>query len=167
MNHEHPFPAPQEPKHRSSVLLDPQEKTDAAKVLGFIGVLVLIGFVGLLFFLRPLNSDSDGAESATFPAFSLSALADGSFFSDIATWYGATFPGRDGLRAVQDGLESLYGFRNEQKTSERSDRSAPEPDPPLSDESDSMESENGRSARAVAPFFLFLHCVENDKDFKR
>ena len=43
-----------------------------------------------------------------FPAFSLAAVADGSYFSDISLWFSDTFPGRDGWILAAQRLEALY-----------------------------------------------------------
>ena len=102
----------QEPEH--PVILSSRDKTDTAKVLGFVGVLAVIGLIGLLIFLRPAVSETEGRELTPFPAFSWDAFVSGSYFSGITAWYADTFPGRDGLIAAQHALEKLYGIRTSQ-----------------------------------------------------
>ena len=46
--------------------------------------------------LRPTVSAKEKRTLETFPEFSLSAVTDGSYFSDISLWFSDTFPGRDG-----------------------------------------------------------------------
>lgn len=95
-------------------ILSARDKTDTAKVLGFAGVLAVIGLIGLLIFLRPTVSEAEGRELTPFPAFTWDAFVSGSYFSDITAWYADTFPGRDGLIAAQHALEKLYGIRTSQ-----------------------------------------------------
>ena len=84
------------------------------KQLLFLGFLVLMGFIGLLWFARPKTSTVEKRDLAKFPSFSLAGLWDGSFFSDVSTWYADTYPLREGLIDANTKLEQLYGIRGEQ-----------------------------------------------------
>ncbi|HBF15177.1 MAG TPA: hypothetical protein DDW30_05765 [Clostridiales bacterium] len=106
---EPPAGEPSAKGHRMT--LSAREKTDVAKILGFAGALLVIGLVGLLFFLRPSTSEVEGRELTKFPDFTWNDFWDGSYFSAMTTWYADTFPGRDGLISVQHALEELYGIR--------------------------------------------------------
>ena len=65
------------------------------KILGFGGMLAVMGFIGLLWFARPDTSVVEKRDLAEFPELSWSAFWDGSYFKDIDTWYADTFPLRD------------------------------------------------------------------------
>lgn len=93
------------------IVLSGKEKTDVAKILGFAGVLLVISLVGLLFFLRPSESQTEKRRLTEFPTFTWADFLDGTYFSTLTTWYADTFPGRDGLISMQQALENLYGIR--------------------------------------------------------
>ncbi|MGM9618976.1 MAG: DHHW family protein [Oscillospiraceae bacterium] len=59
--------------------------------------------------LRPSYSEEEKRELAKFPAFSLSALADGSYFRGISLWFSDTFPFREKLVELNSLVESLHG----------------------------------------------------------
>ncbi len=99
------------PVKEPRMTLSAREKTNVAKILGFAGALLVIGFVGLLFFLRPSESQAEKRKLTEFPAFTWADFWDGTYFSAITTWYADTFPGRDGLISAQQALENLYGIR--------------------------------------------------------
>ncbi len=84
------------------------------KILGFGLVLVIMGFIGLLWFARPDTSVVEKRDLAEFPQLSWSAFWDGSYFKDIDTWYADTFPLREGLISGSQTLEHLYGVRSDQ-----------------------------------------------------
>ncbi len=76
-------------------------------------VLIAVFFVlGLLLFLRPKQSATEKRDLATFPALSLSGIWDGSWFSDVETWYADSYPMREKLIAAGTNIENLYGIRN-------------------------------------------------------
>lgn len=104
----------QPPRRQPQPTLSREEKRDVAKIMGFAGTLVVLALVGLLFFLRPAESQTEKRKLTEFPSFSWESFLDGSFFSGITTWYADTFPGRDGLISIQKALEDLYGIRTVQ-----------------------------------------------------
>ena len=59
--------------------------------------------------MRPTVTEKEKRTLETFPEFSLSAVTDGSYFSDISLWFSDTFPGRDGWIMAAQRLEALYG----------------------------------------------------------
>ncbi len=71
-----------------------------------LGILTVIAW---LLPLRPTVSAKEKRTLETFPAFSLAAVADGSYFSDISLWFSDTFPGRDSWILAAQRLETLYG----------------------------------------------------------
>lgn len=77
------------------------------------GLFFLCLTLGMLFSLiiplRPTYSDVEKRELAKFPKFSFTALASGSYFKDIDTWFADTFPFREGLITVNSKLSELRG----------------------------------------------------------
>ncbi|MGM9662817.1 MAG: DHHW family protein [Oscillospiraceae bacterium] len=59
--------------------------------------------------LRPSYSEEEKRELAKFPAFSLSSLADGSYFRGVSLWFSDTFPFREELVELNSLVESLHG----------------------------------------------------------
>ena len=84
------------------------------KILGFGGMLAIMGFIGLLWFARPDTSVVEKRDLAEFPELSWSAFWDGSYFKDIDTWYADTFPLREWLIDRSQTMENLYGIRSDQ-----------------------------------------------------
>ena len=75
-----------------------------------VGLVLVLGMlVGAVFFARPKTSDTERRELEKFPELSLSAMLDGSFFKDVSLWYADTYPGRDGLIALNSKVKDHYG----------------------------------------------------------
>ena len=55
-------------------------------------------------------SETENRELAKLPAFSVSALLDGSFLKDLETYYSDTFPGREMLLKANQKLNGFYHF---------------------------------------------------------
>ena len=90
---------------------------NGAKVLGIlIPVAVLcMGFIlGLCWFLRPAESETEKRELTKFPAFTVESFLSGEFTDQVSLWYADTFPGREGLIKSYHGIQSLFGLRGEQ-----------------------------------------------------
>lgn len=80
------------------------------------GVIFLAALGALTIFawclpLRPAVSESEKRRLEQFPAFSFSALWDGSYFNRIGLWFSDTFPGRDSWILADHRLKQLYGSR--------------------------------------------------------
>ncbi len=91
--------------------------SDGAKTLGLIlPVLVLcVGFLlGLCWFLRPAESETEKRELTEFPKFTVDSFLSGEFTDQISLWYADTFPGREGMIKAYHGIEALFGVRSEQ-----------------------------------------------------
>ncbi len=86
--------------------------------LRFIHVfeIILAAFfvIGMLIPLRPEASDIEKRKLAEFPAFSGSALWDGSYFNDISTWYSDSYPFREGFLTAGSAIEKLYGIHTQE-----------------------------------------------------
>ena len=83
------------------------------KQLLFFGFLVLMGFIGLLWFARPKTSVVEKRDLTEFPKLTLTGVLDGSFCSGVETWYADTYPLRELLIDMDAGMEQLYGFRSQ------------------------------------------------------
>lgn len=80
----------------------------------FLAFIVIVGFIGILWFARPKTSEIEKRELTKFPKLTISGLLDGSFFTGIDTWYSDTFPLREGLISKYHSLQSHYGIRSSQ-----------------------------------------------------
>ena len=77
-------------------------------------VLVVLGGVVVINIAqpdRPTVSELENRELAKFPKFTLSALADGSYFSGISTFISDTFIGRDTLVQLSKQIDTLRGVK--------------------------------------------------------
>ena len=84
----------------------------------FFGFLVVMSFIGLLWFARPKTSVVEKRDLTKFPKLTLAGIWDGSFFSDektgVSTWYADTYPLRELLIDMDTKMENLYGKRSVQ-----------------------------------------------------
>ena len=80
----------------------------------FFGVLMLLALIGLILPLRPKVSAIEKRELEKWPHFSLASIWDGSYFSQISTWYADTYPFREKLISADSRVKSLYGLRGDQ-----------------------------------------------------
>ncbi len=84
------------------------------KILIFGAVLAAMSLIGLMWFLRPDTSALEKRTLTKFPAFTLSAFWDGSYFHEIDTWYADTYPLRESMISTYQTLQSHYGIRSRQ-----------------------------------------------------
>lgn len=80
----------------------------------FISLLLFIGFVGLLFPLRPKVSEIEKRELTKFPKPTVETFLNGEFFSEVSTWYADTFPFRESMSSANAKLKKLYGITTEE-----------------------------------------------------
>lgn len=80
----------------------------------FFGVLMLLALIGLILPLRPKVSAVEKRELEKWPSFSLASIWDGSYFSQVSTWYADTFPFREKLISADSKVKRLYGLRGDQ-----------------------------------------------------
>ena len=85
-----------------------------AVIRAFFGGLLIGAVIGLLLPLRPKTSVLEKRELEKWPAFSLQAIWDGTYFSQISTWYADTFPFREKLISADGNVKKLYGLRGDQ-----------------------------------------------------
>ncbi|MCD7950334.1 MAG: hypothetical protein LUG12_08770 [Erysipelotrichaceae bacterium] len=84
------------------------------KITVFFIALFIIGFIGLLLPIRPTESQIEKRELEKFPQFSIGSVWDGTYFSQISTWYADSFPFRENLLSLNSSIEQLYGLQSEQ-----------------------------------------------------
>ena len=71
----------------------------------------LLFLIGLLIPFRPEISAAENRKLAEFPKMSGSALLDGSYFTDLETWYTETYPLREGMVKFNKKWTQAYGVR--------------------------------------------------------
>ena len=91
--------------------------SDKAKTLGLLipAAVLCIGFLlGLCWFIRPTESETEKRELTKFPTFTIESFLSGEFTDQVSLWYADTFPGREGFIKAYHGIQSLFGIRGEQ-----------------------------------------------------
>ncbi|MBE6015500.1 MAG: hypothetical protein E7241_09090 [Lachnospiraceae bacterium] len=86
------------------------ERTSIIKCIAFFLLMGIGAVTALIIPLRPTKSDLEKRELAKFPEFTLASFLDGSYFSQIDTWYSDTFPFREQLLACNSFLQSFNGI---------------------------------------------------------
>lgn len=104
--------APKEPK--GDLQIKETKSVALYKTLIFGALMIVMSFIGMLFFLRPEVSETENRKLAEFPKFQIKDVLNGDFFVGVDKWYSDTFPGRDLLIGADMFFESLYGVRDEQ-----------------------------------------------------
>ena len=85
----------------------------------FIVVMAFCCILGLMLPVRPKESALEKRELAKFPSFSISGVLDGSYFSDISTWYSDSYPLRDVWMSGSNAMKKLYGIKTKQVVSNK------------------------------------------------
>ncbi|MBR4451824.1 MAG: hypothetical protein IKS39_08320 [Clostridia bacterium] len=85
-----------------------------AKKVIFFGFIVIMAFIGIIWFARPKTSEVEKRELTKFPKLTISGIWNGSFFTDVDTWYADTYPLREKLIADYQAFQSRFGIRTEQ-----------------------------------------------------
>ena len=84
------------------------------KLWVFAATMLLFSVIGFLWFLRPAVSTVEKRNLTPFPTFTWARLWDGSYFSDLDTWYADTYPLREGMIRANQSLQAHYGLRENQ-----------------------------------------------------
>ena len=95
----------------------PSPVSDKAKALGILlpTCILCLGFLlGLCWFLRPTESETEKRTLTEFPTFTVESFLSGEFTDSVSLWYADTFPGREGLIKAYHGIQSLFGLRGQQ-----------------------------------------------------
>ncbi len=85
----------------------------------FVVVMTFCCILGLMLPVRPKESALEKRELAKFPSFSISGVMDGSYFSDISTWYSDSYPLRDVWMSGSNAMKKLYGIKTKQVISNK------------------------------------------------
>lgn len=80
----------------------------------FVSVLLIGCLWGLLFPLRPKESNLEKRELTKFPKPTVETFLSGEFLGQISTWYADTFPFREELISVNSSFKNLYGIKTEE-----------------------------------------------------
>ena len=88
-------------------------RINEVKIVVFFAVLAIISILGLLWFLRPTESQLEKRDLTEFPAFTVEGLLDGSYTAGISQWYADTFPFREYTVQANAWFKSLYGDQSE------------------------------------------------------
>ncbi len=89
--------------------MSPSQKHRIIKIAVSFFTFVIISTVCFIIPLRPTVSETEKRELAKFPEFSFSAFADGSYFTDISTWFSDTVPFRDSLMNINSKIQNFLG----------------------------------------------------------
>ncbi|MGN0327886.1 MAG: DHHW family protein [Lachnospira sp.] len=95
------------PRYRDYMM----KKAAICKIVAFLSMLLIGAAVSLILPIRPKVSQMEKRKLSEFPDFNIQDFFDGTYFGEIDTWFSDTFPGRDGLMACSEKLNSLYGVR--------------------------------------------------------
>ncbi|MCD7839002.1 MAG: hypothetical protein LUG46_00080 [Erysipelotrichaceae bacterium] len=114
-----------------------KRKYQTIKISLFFIVLFITGIIGLMLPIRPTQSQIEKRELEKFPTFTIGTFWDGSYFSQISTWYADSFPFRENLLSLNSSFEQLYGLQSEQLIS--SNNSSDETDSEEIDDSEEDE----------------------------
>ena len=83
--------------------------SDKIKICLFVGAMAVFFIIGLLFFLRPTESEAEKRKLTEFPKFTISGFLSGEWTSQVSLWYADTYPMREGMISANNSLEALYG----------------------------------------------------------
>lgn len=78
----------------------------------FALTIAIISIIGLIIPLRPKESVSEKRKLAEFPKITFDSLKSGDFFDGFNTWYSDSYPGREGLVALNSKIKSYYGIKS-------------------------------------------------------
>lgn len=82
------------------------------QISSFALTIAIISIIGLIIPLRPKESVSEKRKLAEFPKITFDTLKSGDFFDGFNTWYSDSYPGREGLVALNSKIKSYYGIKS-------------------------------------------------------
>lgn len=82
------------------------------QIASFALTITVISIIGLIIPLRPKESVSEKRKLAEFPKITFDSLKSGDFFDGFNTWYSDSYPGREGLVALNSKIKSYYGIKS-------------------------------------------------------
>jgi hypothetical protein len=89
------------------------KKAAVTKIAVFLLALFAGAVVSMIMPLRESYSDKEKRSLTAFPTFTVESFMDGSYFSQMDTWFADTFPFRDTLITCQESVKNLYGMRKQ------------------------------------------------------
>ena len=82
----------------------------------FFVVLFVMTLIAFLLPLRPETSIRERRKLTEFPAFTVESLLSGDYFDGITAWFSDTFPGRETMMVISDGMSALHGIQKNEVT---------------------------------------------------
>ena len=125
----------------------------------FFAVLGIAAVAGLIMPFRAETSALEGRTLTEQAGVSFSGFVNGSWFTEFDRWYNDTFPGRDRLAGLYDGIGAVFGFDNGSTVNEEaadtadaseSDSSAEDSDASADEASDASADETAEDTDASA-----------------
>ena len=80
-----------------------------------IGTIIFAGSIFFLVGARPTESAEENRKLASLPTFSWNSLIDGTYISNLMTYYEDTVPGRSTFKKLISKLESFQGLQGEEQ----------------------------------------------------
>ncbi len=99
--------------HRRRMLIT--NRIGAVVRIAAVSAIIFGGSVFLIVGVRPTESAEENRMLAEFPAFSWSAVSDGSYAADVMTYFEDTVPGRSFFKKLISRLETLKGIQNKEE----------------------------------------------------
>ena len=88
-------------------------KWRVATIVLFSVTLIAGCVLGLIFALRPTKSDLEKRDLTKFPTFTFASFMDGTYTSEISTWYADTYPFREPLLIAENSIKTAYGIQTD------------------------------------------------------
>lgn len=87
-------------------------KVVLCQMASFALTIAIIAVIGLIIPLRPKESMSEKRKLAEFPKITFASLKSGDFFDGFNAWYSDSYPGREGIIALNSKIKSYYGIKS-------------------------------------------------------
>lgn len=84
------------------------------RCLLFFTILTILMIIGFFMSLRPRTSVIEKRKLAELPELTLEGVWDGSYFTELQTWYTDTYPAREMMINQGNVLENLYGLHKDE-----------------------------------------------------
>lgn len=88
------------------------DKVVLCQIASFALTIAIIAVIGLIIPLRPKESVSEKRKLAQFPKITFASLKSGNFFDGFNAWYSDSYPGREGIIALNSKIKSYYGIKS-------------------------------------------------------
>jgi hypothetical protein len=91
-----------------------EQSTAKLKIILAVSLAAALCLIGLAFFARPTESESEKRTLTEFPDFTLESFLNGEYTAQISLWFADTFPLREPMIQANAALNQLYGIKGEQ-----------------------------------------------------